>query len=586
MKKIFAFVVATLAIVSCNMDFYSSDSMTSSQLKDNPSSAIYTTDGVYALFKDCLGYKGEGEHDNQGRDQYVRHYFQITELRGDNVVVSGHTEDPFVNPYCYADIPTEQNIYYTWWMGYKIIYAANSNIDAIQPGAGADTDQLIGENYFFRAIAHFQLVSLFAMPYVCGRDNPGVVLHQGMASYAGNIVRASVGEVYDAVVEDLKTAIQYLDGKTPRGNHSYVSVEAAKALLARVYLYMEKNQECLDLCNELMAVAPAAAKTGYDFAEYPAHTYDMDETIWCVYFEKTNWFFVNHPTSSIGSMYFNSGKQGWGEHYWNDELIDIFQRYPEDKRFAAYYSLPANVLTDDGKYMVSFAIKAKANSENCSTQTVQNLTKKADGSLDFTYDGKAYTAVPTIVNTYTEYYVNGVDFVTGKTGATEKSRVFVRPNVKKGGFRANGGNYVISYCSKFSGQDGEPMLSSPVFLRWGEVILNRAEAYAKLNQDQKALDDVNIIRQRAGLSGDALMTTANYQARGYNTVLDVVLAERRLELCYEGHRFFDVYRNRQKMDRRYVGYHAYEVIDYTDPRIALLIPLDEINSSHIQQNPR
>ena len=42
----------------------------------------------------------------------------------------------------------------------------------------------------------------------------------------------------------------------------------------------------------------------------------------------------------------------------------------------------------------------------------------------------------------TEYYVNGVDFVTGKTGASEKSRVFVRPdggNVSKGGVRDNGG---------------------------------------------------------------------------------------------------------------------------------------------------
>ena len=39
-----------------------------------------------------------------------------------------------------------------------------------------------------------------------------------------------------------------------------------------------------------------------------------------------------------------------------------------------------------------------------------------------------------------------------------------------------------------------------VFIRAGEVILNRAEAYMKLGESGKALADLNYIRQRAGLS--------------------------------------------------------------------------------------
>ena len=65
-----------------------------------------------------------------------------------------------------------------------------------------------------------------------------------------------------------------------------------------------------------------------------------------------------------------------------------------------------------------------------------------------------------------------------------------------------------------------------------------------------------------------------------------MLDERRMELCFEGHRFFDVFRNRLPMDRRYVGYHTWEIIQPGDPRIAVLIPQDEINSSGIPQNPR
>ena len=130
------------------------------------------------------------------------------------------------------------------------------------------------------------------------------------------------------------------------------------------------------------------------------------------------------------------------------------------------------------------------------------------------------------------------------------------------------------------------MMTSPVFLRWGEVVLNRAEAYAKTGKPALALDDVNTIRKRAGLTGDALMTEANIQARGYADALECVLDERRRELCYEGHRIFDVFRNNLPMDRRFVGCHDWEIMQPNDPRIALLLPLDEINASGIPQNKR
>ena len=83
---------------------------------------------------------------------------------------------------------------------------------------------------------------------------------------------------------------------------------------------------------------------------------------------------------------------------------------------------------------------------------------------------------------------------------------------------------------------------------------------------------MNLIRRRAGLPNEAMFTTANYSSQGYESVLD----ERRMELCFEGHRMFDIFRNKKSLDRRYVGYHPFEVIDYDDPRIALLIPNDEI----------
>ncbi len=593
MKKIFVIVLAALAMASCNMDFYSSDSMTSAQLASNPSSAVYTTDGIYSLLQDKIAYKGQsgGESGNY----YIRHYFQLAELRGDNVTVSGKSEDPFTDAYMYAENPTTKNIYYTWWMAYKIINAANSNIEAITPGATALSDHLLGENYFFRAMLHFHLVTLFAMPYVQGRDNPGVVLRTNLD--ISTTKRATVGEVYDSIVSDLIEAKKYLaNGESERikkNDKSYVSLDAASALLSRVYLYMGKNDECIAECNELLAHASEAVTNGYDYASYPTKTYESPETIWCLRLDNNHEWASSNAEASIASMYIKDGN-GWGEHYWRDDLIDNFRRYPQDKRFAAYFSMPEYITADNHypgyveteKVTVVFPIKTNAKTKSCSDGFVPNCVKKGDGSIDFTYQSKTYTAVPEVVNTYTEYYVNDASFPGVKTDG--KARVFVRPNITRAkGIRTNmGGDYMIYYCSKFSYQDGLPMMTSPVFLRWGEVVLNRAEAYAKTGKDNLALDDVNTIRKRAGLIGDAEMKADNINARGYATALDCVLDERRRELCYEGHRMFDVFRNNLKMDRRYVGCHDWEIMEPNDPRIALLLPLDEINSSGIEQNPR
>ena len=606
MKKIFAIGIALLTLASCNMDFYSSDSMTSTQIKENPDAAIYTTDGIYALFKDNLPYKGE----DGGRDgnYYVRHYFQLTETRGDNITISGNSEDPFIQPYQYKDVDNTKNKTYTWWMAYKIIYAANSNIDAIDINTSKDkvlSHQLLGENYFFRAIAHFHMVTLFAMPYVCGRDNPGIVLRIGMDYTETH--RSSVGECYDAIVKDLKDAIDHLDQGEPRhnGDVSYVTATAARALLARVYLYMGDNDsldKCIELCNDLINgnpakgvdPAPSSVKGLYTvktLSDYPKATWKSAETIWCIHLIYPD----DHQAASatIGAMYnvTQESTNGWGEWYWSDELIELFNRYKyadgtsKDNRFTAYFTYPwypADVRLHDGKDMLCFPVKSYGN-DFCVTVYTMGHTANPDGSYDFTCDVstkpkstdvRTFHIVPENVNGFTRYFINDnltgdAEFFNGRTP------VYIREDVDEKLGTRNGG-YIRYYNTKWSGQEDQATMSSPVMLRWGEVFLNRAEAYARRGRDVDALNDVNLIRARAGLPAEAMFTTGNYASFGYESVLDVVLDERRMELCFEGHRMFDIYRNKKSLDRRYVGYHPFEVIDYDDPRIALLIPNDEI----------
>ncbi len=119
----------------------------------------------------------------------------------------------------------------------------------------------------------------------------------------------------------------------------------------------------------------------------------------------------------------------------------------------------------------------------------------------------------------------------------------------------------VYYITKFSFQDDDPNLSSPVMFRLSEMYLNLAEAYAKKDDDANALLNVNKIRENRGLEDDLIEEVPSGK-----TALDVVLEEKRLEFAFEGHRLFDVFRNKRDMERVYWGYH---ITDLTESDIDL-----------------
>lgn len=165
---------------------------------------------------------------------------------------------------------------------------------------------------------------------------------------------------------------------------------------------------------------------------------------------------------------------------------------------------------------------------------------------------------------------------------------FIEPQRDANGKLLTRGNTPKYYINKFNWQEGVANLSSPVYLRLAEMYLNRAEANAKLGNVQLALDDVNLIRKRAGLTGAALYTIADLKGRP--SALDVVLEERRLELFLEGHRYFDLFRNNRPMVRAYIGFHGTDRFNFTvlptAARVVYFIPEDEIIvNSNLVQNP-
>jgi len=136
---------------------------------------------------------------------------------------------------------------------------------------------------------------------------------------------------------------------------------------------------------------------------------------------------------------------------------------------------------------------------------------------------------------------------------------------------------------KFSGQDGVQALHSPKILRLAEVILNRAEAYVKTSNFAQALVDLNTIRTNRGLA--ALVTVPD------NQLLDSVLVEKRREFMFEGHRFFDLIRNKKAIERNYCNQPTQMNnpncnIPYNDSKVVSPIPQREMDANpNMQQNP-
>ncbi|SFH16613.1 RagB/SusD family nutrient uptake outer membrane protein [Pedobacter insulae] len=164
---------------------------------------------------------------------------------------------------------------------------------------------------------------------------------------------------------------------------------------------------------------------------------------------------------------------------------------------------------------------------------------------------------------------------------------FISPLMENGVVKLNNKitpNVPMYYINKYSLQEGIVNLSSPVYLRLAEMYLNRAEANAKLGNDQLALDDVNRIRTRAGIAN---LTLAGLTLSG-KSVLDAVLDERWYELAFEGHRAYDLFRNNRALIRNYpgTGTSTNQTIQPGDSKIVSFIPQNEIDKNNkLIQNP-
>lgn len=232
MKKTILFVMMMSVCFACDV------------LDVKPTNAIPAEDA----FKDKKGIeKGiRGAYTAfQGLSYYGRTFLIFSDLAADNLEnpVDGTALD-----YRQVDnnniLPENGAVGGIWSIAYDGINTAN-NVIAKVPGipdmTEAEKNSALGELYFIRALNHFNLVNLFgAIPL---KTSPT----SGVSNL--NAPRVPVNDVYAQIISDLKFAESNITNTTKTRASRY----AAKALLARVYLYhgdyalaAEKATEVID----------------------------------------------------------------------------------------------------------------------------------------------------------------------------------------------------------------------------------------------------------------------------------------------------------------------------------------------------
>lgn len=162
----------------------------------------------------------------------------------------------------------------------------------------------------------------------------------------------------------------------------------------------------------------------------------------------------------------------------------------------------------------------------------------------------------------------------------------VRRNIIRFVGTNQGNNY--NAIRKFLGEEGQVNGRVDIkAIRAAEVTLNKAEALFELSRPVEALATLNELREKRYNSFTSPDETGQ-------ALEDAIQYERRIELCFEGHRFFDLKRRGESIARSANG----DIIDGSgtpaevqllpagDFRFQLPIPIGETNAnSNMEQNP-
>lgn len=229
-----------------------------------------------------------------------------------------------------------------WLNAYEINNQVNivlENLDVFDDEDDRATTE--GEAKFLRGLAYFDLVRLFAKPYVPGQANTQLavpiimeaVLDASVITYPA---RNTVDEVYAHVISDLTDAYELL----PESNGYFADKYAAQALLARVYLQRGEFAKARDAAHDV--IENSGASLAATFADAFNNNENSREDLFAMQ--------VTSQDDSSHSWNLYWAGRDFGGRVGNPDISILSQHYtkyddPNDDRRDFFYTTSRGVAT-------------------------------------------------------------------------------------------------------------------------------------------------------------------------------------------------------------------------------------------------
>lgn len=202
----------------------------------------------------------------EGCIQYMTDDMESAGLQGNTTAAVSTTMNKYASPFMWSEnmyedlfnaMSSNSKFINHWENLYSLIKGCNVVLDYAYNVSGEEEkrENMRGQMLVLRGFYYFWLVNLYGYPYNYGNpaDHPGVPLKINMDLNDELPTRNSVAEVYEQILKDIKEGERLLE-KYPRPDLTLYRLThvAAKALLARVYLYMEDYENSLAYVEKVL----------------------------------------------------------------------------------------------------------------------------------------------------------------------------------------------------------------------------------------------------------------------------------------------------------------------------------------------
>ena len=390
-----------------------------------------------------------------------------------------------------------------WSAAYTGIGRTNYFLNNYQRATGVKEEvreRYAAEAYFYRAYNYWILTSLFG-------DVPLVTSELNVESPDVFRGRDARKDVIDRITKDLEDHYKALPEYVAAGSSDFgrVSQCAALALLSRIYLYNGRYEDAVSACERAMS------STYYKL--YSTGHPDVDYVNLFNYTGRASRNPANKETLIAFVYNYDLGESSRTSHNLSRECW-----VPNDyARFTPTASMIECYLTKDGKIW-----------DPNSATSYEDVFKDRDPRMT------------------QSILAPGTKWEGGESGdmlSTDKT-VFTYPKFdnSKDGCMSYTGYYMRKYVEPSTVKDVGHDDNDIVLIRYAEVLLNYAEAKEQLGTlTQSDIDKtINLLRDRVGMVHLKLS-----EIPAGSDIRTEIRRERRVELFFEGHRYFDIIRWKQ-----------------------------------------